>query len=206
MTQRQPKVRAPQAMRLQRTISTVSAVLAAIAVSMPVAAYAASLQSQIDALQAQIDTIELLVGPPGPPGPPGPAGPAGADGTEGPAGADGAGSFALVTTSGAAARGIISTFAWHTACVVVGGSGSRAATTKDLLTFPWDEPADNLRSWVRPFIIGALAVGTVIDSSGVVGTLDALQCGNATAVPWSNDDSQSSSGLVATRNPDIFMK
>lgn len=47
------------------------------------------LRQQIQSLQAEIDGIDVVEGPPGPPGPPGPAGPPGVDGAPGPAGPQG---------------------------------------------------------------------------------------------------------------------
>ena len=87
----------------------------AVAVGMPVAAYAASFQSQIDALQAQIDAIELLPGPQGPIGPAGPTGPAGADGS------GGSGAFELTLTDTTTTDGIISTSEWNDECAALGG-------------------------------------------------------------------------------------
>ncbi len=136
----------------------------AVAVGMPVAAYAASLQSQIDNLQVQIDAIEPLPGPQGPQGPQGPEGP------EGPAGADGSGggvAFQLTLTD-ATTDGIISTSEWNDECVALGG---RAANTKDLLTLPWDPLDAGGSGWVRPYF-----VGNQVDITGVTGGLGLLAC------------------------------
>ncbi len=133
----------------------------AVAVGMPGAAYAASFQSQIDALQAQIDAIELLPGPQGP------------DGPEGPAGAD---VFQLTLTD-ATTDGIISNSGWNDDCVALGG---RAANTKDLLTLPWN-PADAGGSgWVRPYIV-AISTNGFVDITGIVGDQTRLSC-NPTGV------------------------
>ncbi|QPJ65256.1 MAG: collagen-like protein [Candidatus Nitrohelix vancouverensis] len=48
-----------------------------------------NLQNQINALQIELDNIQISAGPQGDPGPQGPAGPPGSAGPQGPAGADG---------------------------------------------------------------------------------------------------------------------
>ena len=116
------------------------AALAAMAVCLPGAAHAASLQSQINDLQAQIDAIELNPGPQG-------------------------GVFQL-TVSAATTDGIISTSEWNDECEAMGG---RAATTKDLLSLSWDTSAfvDEPESWVRPYIVGPSIDGLrLIDITG----------------------------------------
>ncbi len=78
-------------------------VVAVAVIAMPVAAYAAStqqqlnsLQTQIDALQAQVNAIELTPGPQGEKGPDGPEGPEGPAG----AGAPGGGNAFQLTVAG----------------------------------------------------------------------------------------------------------
>ena len=127
------------------------AALTAIAVCLPGAVYAASIQSQIDDLQAQIDALEPTQGPQGEAGPQGetgPQGPAGPEGPTGPAGGGSGGVFQL-TVSSAETDGIISTAEWNNECEAMGG---RAATTKDLLSLSWDPTAfvDEPESWVKP--------------------------------------------------------
>jgi hypothetical protein len=64
---------------------SVVAVAALAVLAVPGAAYAASVQQQLDALQAQIDAIELTPGPQGETGPQGPTGETGPPGPTGPA-------------------------------------------------------------------------------------------------------------------------
>ena len=171
------------------------AALAAIAVCLPGASYAASIQSQIDALQAQIDAIDLI---PGPPGPAGPEGPAGAEGPTGPAGGGSGGVFQL-TVSSAETDGIISTAEWNNECEAMGG---RAATTKDLLSLSWDTSAfvDEPESWVRPYIVGGSSVGPLVDIMGQVDALDHMACAELTNLlhsPWASSG-DNRRGLLAS--------
>ena len=77
-----------------RSLSTLATLLLGLAVvAVASTAYGASLQSQIDALQVQIDAIELTPGPPGAPGPAGADGTDGATGPQGPAGVAAPGGF-----------------------------------------------------------------------------------------------------------------
>ena len=157
------------------------AALAAVAFCLPGAAFAASIQSQIDALQAQIDAIQPI------PGPEGPAGPAGG----------GSGGVFQLTVSTAETDGIISTAEWNNECEAMGG---RAATTKDLLSLSWDTSAfvDEPESWVRPYIVAAhLTSSTLVDITGIFGTTPKIACTPDFSTPWSTNTT-GSSGFLAS--------
>jgi len=159
------------------------AALAAVAFCLPGAAFAASIQSQIDALQAQIDAIQPI------PGPEGPAGPAGG----------GSGGAFQLTVSTAETDGIISTAEWNNECEAMGG---RAATTKDLLSLSWDTSAfvDEPESWVRPYIVGGSSVGPLVDIMGQVDSLDHMACAEFTNLlhsPWASSG-DNRRGLLAS--------
>jgi hypothetical protein len=117
------------------------------------------------------------------------------------------GTFQLTSTSGAATVGVITTDEWDTACEAVGGPGSRAATTRDLLTLPWAEFTDTTSGWVRPFIIGMAGAAYIgkagedplLDSTGIVGSLRYLQC-QKSGKPWNSNSREDSAGLVSFGN------
>ena len=178
------------------------AALTAIAVCLPGAAYAASIQSQIDNLQAQINALGPTQGPQGETGPQGPAGPEGPTGSEGPTGPAGGGSGGVfqLTVSTATTDGFISTFEWNDECQALGG---RAATTKDILSLSWDPSAfvDEPTSWVRPYIIGTQGFDFLVDITGQTGELRSLACASGSSqFPWSNNVGSSiSTGFVASK-------
>jgi len=166
------------------------AALAAIAVCWPVASFAASLQSQLDALQAQINAIQLI---------PGPQGPTGATGSQGPQGAPGASAkapaFMLTVTTSTITDGIISTAEWNDECVAMGG---RAANSLDVISLPWDTAAsDAPASWVRPYVVSLNIGGKYFEIAGMFARTQKMACGTTSNTkPWTLTNTNTT-GLVA---------
>ena len=77
--------------------------------------------------------------------------------------------------------------------------GGRPASTKDVLTLPWDPTTGPAQAWVRPYIVASEGINGLVDITGVTGGLHEIACGDvADDEPWASAASLET-GMVAMK-------